>query len=101
MTAVERWLWVGCVVEGRGTGCKTCATLSSVPIPQGCVPLGCISLASWVRGVARSELVENYVLRQVWGSVEVCSLERAGMGGGTEKQGQTLKGERFRDTIRE
>lgn len=32
---------------------------------------GCGSLARWVRGVARSELVENYVLRQVWAPVEV------------------------------
>lgn len=27
---------------------------------------GCVRLARWVRGVARSELVENYMLRQVW-----------------------------------
>lgn len=59
-----------------------CAALSSVPIPQGCVPLGCVSLARWVRGVARSELMENYVLRQVRATAEVCSLEGERMGGG-------------------
>lgn len=72
----------------RGFCCKTCAALSNVPIPQGCVPLGCVSLARWVRGVARSELVENYVLRQVRATAEVCSLEGERIGGGGET-GQT------------
>lgn len=44
-----------------------------------------------VRGVPRSELVENYVFRQVWAPVDVLFLRerRKGDWGRTEKQGQT------------
>lgn len=47
---------------------------SSVPIFRAVSRFGCGGLARWVRGVARSELVENYVLRQVWAPVEVLFL---------------------------
>ena len=67
--------------------CKICAALSSVPIPQGCIPLWVWQSGQMGRGVARSELVENYVLRQVWAPLEVLFLRerRKGDWGRIEK----------------
>lgn len=53
---------------------------------------GCVRLARWVRGVARSELEENYMLRrQVWAPLEILFLRerRKGEWGRIGKQEQT------------